>query len=627
MSRYDKVTEPIRIGSLKLKNRIVMSPMSPMYTGEKGFVTDKLAAYYARRAKGGVAMVVGEHTGISEAGRGADRMLMLSSDEYKEGFKKLIDGIHEGGAAFAAELNYAGRSVDPADVTEADMEQIAADWAAAAVRARDCGADAVIVHMCNGYLLSRFLSPRINKRTDAYGGSVENRARFPQMVLRKVRETMGPDYPIYIRHTLTEDIEGGFTLDDSIRTAKMMVEIGIDAIDVTAGAVDSVYRIHPTFYSPDAINMEEAKEFRAHFDLPILCGSRIRSLDAAQKALEEGCCDIVTIGRPLIADPDLVNKSLEGKEADITPCLSCNNCNKTSRLGCLHCSVNPEAGHELDLFEGKSASPKKVLVIGGGIAGMKAAEVCAKAGHEVVLAEKSGVLGGHVIHAGRPPMKSQMRDFLRVSIERVKNSGARIEMNKEIDSAALAEIAPDVVVLAAGATPRIPTFIPGLDTMTNVLSFEEVLTGLEADRTKVGEKVLVLGGGSVGCEMADFLGEAGCRVTIVEMAPAIIQDASAHFQHDLGGRLKAQGAKVYTDTKVVGFDHNAVVVADKDGKEFRLEGYDNVVLSMGLVSTTPKMMEILEGKVPKIIPVGDSNRPRGIADALEEALMVPAQIG
>ena len=620
--RYPLVQQPLQIGTLTLKNRIMMAPISLMHA-ENGFVTEKLLAYYKRRAEGGVGMIITEHTGISEAGRGARNMLMFSSEEYVPGMKRLTEAIQAAGAAHALELNFSGRKINPADVTEEEMQAIAADWAAAAVRAKEIGVSGVIVHMANGYLLHRFLSPIFNQRTDNYGGNARNRARFPELVLKTVRSAVGPEYPVWVRLSMEEELPGGIEIADALVTAELMVAAGADALDLSAGGQTSVFRVHPTYYREDALNMKAAAVFKEHFSVPIISGGKVRDLATAEQALEKGCCDGVFMGRPLLADPDLYIKSIEGREDEVNPCLSCNTCNKTSRLGDGHCCINPCAGHELDIVA-HTKNPQKVLVIGGGVAGLQAACSCAEAGHMVTLAERSAVLGGHARNAAIPERKERINLFVDRLIARAQRAGADIRTECEITADNIDSFGADAIILAAGASPRIPTFLPGLDTMTNLLTFEEVLTPEEPDR--VGKKVLILGGGEVGAEMADYLAVRGREVTIIEMTPAIIADASAHIQHDLGERLAARNVEIYTETKVSAFDHNSVIAELPDGSKRTFSGYDQVILAMGLVSRTPAMEAVIAGKAARILYVGDSNRPRGIYQALEEGLLAAGKL-
>jgi 2,4-dienoyl-CoA reductase-like NADH-dependent reductase (Old Yellow Enzyme family)/thioredoxin reductase len=623
MNTYPLIRQPAEIGTLTLKNRLIMAPMGTMYSDE-GFVTDKLVNYYVERAKGGVALIVTEHTGISSDGRGSKDMLMLSEDAHIPGIIRLTKAIQDAGAMHALELNFAGRTVIPADVREGQMNIIANDWATSAIRAKKCGVNGVIVHMSNGYLLHRFLSSVFNERTDQYGGCAANRARFPEMVLKRVRAAVGDSYPVWVRMSLVEDIEGGFTVDDAIVTAQIMEKAGADALDLSAGGQTSVYRVHPTYYKEDALNMTEGKIVKEKVGIPTICGGKVRNLETAEKALQGRCCDMVFMGRALLADPYLIQKSFAGNLNNITPCLSCNNCNKTSRTGCMHCAVNPYAGHEGEVMKEKTSKPKKVLVIGGGVAGILSSEVCTKVGHRVTLVEKRDKLGGHALNAATLPRKERIFNFIEHLVKRAVDSGVEIHVNTEISVDNIDQMKADIIVLATGATPRIPTFLPGLETMKNLVTFEDVL---QSDKsTNIGDKVLVLGGGEVGAEMADYLTEYGKSVAIIEMTDAIMSDATPHIQHDLGNRLQEKGVEVFLNTKVAEFDHDIVVVETAEGEKKRMDGFDNVVLAMGLVSTTPTMMDIIEGKAEKVIVIGDSNQPRGIAQAMEDALFVPNQI-
>lgn len=623
MGKYPMVETPLKIGTLTLKNRIIMAPMGTQYS-DKGYVTDKLIHYYVERARGGAALIVTEHTAISEAAKGSPDMLAIADESYTAGIKKLTEAIQSAGALHALELNFSGRNIEPADVTEEMMNQIADDWASAAVRSKECGVSCVIVHMANGYMLHRFLSPVFNTRTDAYGGTAEKRARFPEMVLKRVRKAVGDDYPVWVRMCVTEELPGGFTVEDAVVTAKIMEAAGADALDLSAGGQTSFVRVHPTYYREDGLNMEEGRTVKHAVGIPTYCGGKIRSLAQAESYISKGYCDGVFMARPLLADPYLVKKSLEGREDEITLCLSCNNCNKSSAAGCLHCTVNPYAGHEGDIPREKTSHPKKVLVMGGGVTGMICAEACANAGHHVILVEKEKQFGGNVSYAAIPPRKERLADYIKNLAMRIKKAGVEVLLNKELTESEIEEIHADVIVLATGAVPRIPTFLPGLDTMTNLLTFKDVLIGSEPEA--VGKKVLILGGGEVGAEMADYLTEYGREVTIVEMAPAIITDATKHVQLELGKRLSDKNVKVYVSTKVSGFDHNCVKAELENGEQIIFENYDNVILSMGLVPTGNDMQKLVEGKAKQIFNVGDSNRPRGIASALEDALMVVTQI-
>jgi 2-enoate reductase len=290
----------------------------------------------------------------------------------------------------------------------------------------------------------------------------------------------------------------------------------------------------------------------------------------------------------------------------------------------MHCSVNPVAGHEGEVLKEKTANPKNVLVIGGGVAGMQSALSCALAGHSVILMERDGELGGHALYASVPPHKENIALFVKCLAKRTADAGVDIRLNTEVTAENVDQLKADVIVLATGAASRIPKFLPGFDTMTNILTFEDVLTGEKP--VNVGKRVLVLGGGEVGAEIADYLTEYGREVTIVEMTPAIISDAVVHVQHDLGLRLKKKNVQVLTDTKVSEFKNNSVQVELSDKQEKQLQGYDSVVLAMGLVSRTPQMMKILSGREEKIIMVGDSNRPRGLAEAMEEGFLSANQI-
>jgi 2,4-dienoyl-CoA reductase-like NADH-dependent reductase (Old Yellow Enzyme family)/thioredoxin reductase len=633
MTPFKTLFSPFRIGTLELKNRIVMPPMATNFAGADGKVNDRHIAYYVKRVQGGVGYVTFEHTGILKEGKASPGMALIDSDEKIPLFKKLVDAIHRKGGKIFIQINHAGRQTSasitgapivgpsaipcpvrkemPHPLSVKEIQGLVEAFRQAARRVKEAGADGVEVHMAHGYLLCQFLSPFSNQRDDEYGGSPEKRLKMPLEVLKAVRKTVGPDFPIVCRLSADEYVDGGLKLDDSIPIARALEKNGADALHISACIAASGYLNHPPYYVGEGVFTYLAQGIKEAVKIPVITVGRIRTPELANQVIEEKKADLVSMGRALIADPFLPKKALEGKVEDIIPCISCNRCILCIRKGDLQCAVNPETGRESTLVVKKAEHPKKVWVIGGGPGGMKAAEIAARRGHRVTLYEARDQLGGQFLLAAIPPHKQVLRELVTYLWKQIDKHGVKTVLNKPFDLKLLEKEKPDAAIVATGAKPSIPE-IEGIQ-KAKVFNVWEALS----KPGPLGQKVLVVGGGGVGAEVADFLSEKGKKVTLVEMREAIALDLVGHLQHYLNLRLKNKEVQVLTSTKALRFEEDGLWVEDPQGTR-KLTGFDSVVISMGSVSHVGPA-EGVKKKVPQVLVIGDAMKPREVMEALLEA--------
>lgn len=632
MTPFKTLFRSFWIGNLELKNRIVMPPMATNFAGEEGFVNDRHIAYYVNRAKGGVGYITFEHTGVLRQGRAFPNMALIDSDQHIPPFRKLAEAIHKEDGKIVIQINHAGRQTSssitgspivapsaipcpvrkemPKELSQEEIQKIIEAFGEAARRVKEAGADGVEIHMAHGYLINQFLSPFSNRREDDYGGDSDRRMRMALEVLRTVRNKVGSDFPVLCRLSADEYVEGGLKVEDSKDIAKTLERNGVDALHISACVAASGYLNHPPYYADEGIFVPLAQKIKSVVGVPVITVGRIRTPELANQIVEENKADLVSMGRALIADPYLPMKTLQGRRDEITPCISCNRCILSIRKGALQCAVNPETGRE-ELFKfQKSDSPKKVWIVGGGPAGMKAAEIASQRGHQVTLYEKDQQLGGRFLLASIPPKKQVLKEFLDYLIRQLEKLSVKIVLGNPFDPALLEKEKPDAVILATGARPFFPA-INGIKD-SKALSVEEALfTPLS-----LGNKILVVGGGGIGAEVADHLSENGKEVTLIEMREGIALDLVGHLQHFLNLRLREKGVQILTSSKVTRFDQKALWIVSPQGEK-KLEGFDSMVISLGSISNND-LFESLKGKVPGLYVIGDASKPREVMEALLE---------
>ena len=635
-----KVFEPMKINHMELKNRMVVSAMVTNYCTPDGMATEKYIAYHEHKAKGGWGLIITEDYAVNPTAGGFVKLPGLWEDGQIASHKVLTDRVHAAGAKIAAQIYHAGRETSsaitgeqpvgpsalkdptmpetPRELSVEEIHQLVEDFGDCARRAKEAGFDAVEVHGAHGYLVGAFASPFSNKRSDEYGGTIRNRARFGMEIIRNIKEKCGEDYPVIYRISAVEYVPGGLEIEESKVLAKLMEEAGADCIHCSQGVYATTHVIIPPSVVPRAAYIENAAEMKKVVKIPVIAVGRINDVEVAESVLEAGKADLVTMARASLADPDMPNKVKEGRKDEVIRCIGClQGCTGENGKGnCVRCLVNPLTGMEDEYDLTPAEETKKVLVIGGGVSGCEAAISAAMKGHTVTLVEKDVCLGGQWIPAAVPIGKGEFTSLIIWQKKMLEKLNVQVLLNTEADEKLIREIAPDTVILATGSKPFIPP-VKGTD-QDFVTTAHEVLLG----RKEVGNNVVVIGGGLVGAETADMLGGQCDQVTIIEMLPQIMKDGEASPAYYMKKRMQENGVKIYTSTKLteVG-DH--CVFAEKDGEKIRIDQVDTVIVAVG-VRTEQSLMECVEKLECKVIKVGDANGVKngylGIREGYEAGL-------
>jgi len=645
MEPFRNLFQPLQIGKLELKNRIVMLAMTTGYGELNETVSDRLVTFFAERAKGGAGLII---VPFSPVRAGSPVEPGLYDDRFIPGATRLTERIHAFGAKTAGQLitsyhvilgsgipEVVGPSpvgnqmmrCTPRPLTIDEIHGIIEEYAQSARRAREAGFDAVEILAGAGYLLNRFLSPVSNKRQDQYGGSLENRMRIILEIIGSVRKAVGEGFPISVRLNVEEQMEGGHTIEDSKGVAQILEKAGIQVINMYTGWHESpVPTVQPSL--PKGAFVHLAEKIKSGVRIPVIATNRINDPLVAEKILAEGKADLIGMGRALLADPELPKKAMEGRVEEIIQCIACSNClaeimgayRQWGKPVATFCTVNPVAGKEGHDILHPAPRSKKVMVIGGGPAGLEAASIAAMRGHRVTLYDRGGELGGRLLLAAIPPYKNEMKTLAQSLAARARKAGVRIKLHSEAGRETIEEEKPDALVLALGATPRLPD-IPGARGQ-NVVFAEEVLAGLNS----VSGSVLVVGGGIVGCETAEFLLEQGkgvTQVTVLEMLDRMANDVSPTYRPFFLARLKKTGIKMITSARVEEITEKGVRVSQVDGSTW-IEGNAGV-LAWGYMANRQLVQE-LKGIVPEVHVAGDCITPRMIKEAMEEGFLVGCKI-
>ncbi len=634
--------QPCNIGKLQLKNRVVLPPMGNNFGAEDGSVTPQLVDYYTERAMGGPGLIITEMVSIdSPSGQRGARQLRIDDDRFIVGLSRLAQQVHDSGCKMALQLCHAGllaasdsfrlQPVAPSPVeyfgkkvtrelSKAEIKDIINHFVRGAVRAKTAGFDGVEVHAAHSYLLAHFLSPYFNRRRDEYGGSVQNRAKILMEIIGGIRNAFGEDYPVWCRiNGMEYGLEGGLTIEEARKTARMAETAGSDAIHVSAFGYGSYFGYNRAGMGQPEGNLAElAGEIKKAVKIPVIAVGRI-NLPLAEKLLQESKADLIAIGRAQIADPHLIKKAAAGRFNDIRPCISCNVCvdDLTVLDVSLHCSVNACVGKERESRITPAQTVKNVLVIGGGPAGLEAAIVAAQRGHHVTIYEQQPQLGGKLNPAVVPPGKGEIRPLIDYFVLQIQKLGISVELQKEADAILIKHLCPDVIILAAGGTPGVPP-IPGVK-LENVVFAEDVLSGVT-----VGQRAVIIGGGLVGCETAEFLAKQGKKIVVVEMLNELAAGIGSSFKAGLIGRLFADGVTMMTGVRCTQINARGVVIAAQDGKAQTLSA-DTIVLAAGAKSDLRLLQEI-KGLAPEIYAVGDCVEPRRILEAISDGHRVGLMI-
>ena len=635
--KYKYLFTPAKIGSLELKNRCIMAPMSAALANPDGTVSDELIAYFVARAKGGMGLIMTEYAFVQPNGRSSDHQISVAEDSMIPGLARLAEAVHENGAKICLQLQHGGRrscveSTAPSPIpfdkghptprvlTTTEVYKLVDDFVAGAVRAKKAGYDMVEVHCAHGYLLNDFVSPRANRRVDEFGGSMEGRARAAVMIIRGIKEACGADYPVSVRLSGEELVTDGNRKRDAAAMAQLFEEAGADLINVSCGVNGVGYGIAPAA-KETGHNVEAAEEIHRVVDCAVSVAGRINEPEYAGAILRAGKAEFVSFGRALFADPEFANKAMEGREEEICPCVGClQRCYGSYGHGGVYrsCMVNPFAMRETTMKLEPAEVKKKIVVVGAGPAGMEAAWTAAARGHAVTLYEKEASVGGQFQIAAMPPHKQLLARAITYYYRMCQKYGVEMHFNTEADKALILAQKPDAVILATGGTPIRPR-IPGMEEVQTLYG-SEVLMGAPLK----GDRCLVIGGGSQGAETADYLGQLGYEAAVVEMRDGIALDDAEATRRMLLERFAQNHVQCYTGATVKHVYADGVDY-EKDGEIKSLRGYDNIIISIGVRSFNP-LEEQLKGEAAQVIAVGDASEAKNAVNALYVAAVTGTTI-
>ena len=637
MNSLSHIFSPITIKSMTLSNRVVMPPMGTNLGNDDGTVSEENLAYLKRRAKGQPGLIITEITAAHPGGIVNPKQLGAYDDRFIPGLNKLVSVVHESGAKIAMQIHHVGREsffllgqgkavgpsavpsivyrMTPREMTVEEIKEVIIAFGSGAARARKAGFDAVELHAAHGYLLMQFLSAISNRRKDEYGGAtLKERSRFVIEVIEEVRRKVGPGFPISVRVSGEEYIRGGYTIDDMQTILPDMVKAGADLIHASIGTHGSPGAItSATAEFEPGFNTKLARKMKEVVAVPVIAVGRFSDPALADEVIGRGDADLVAFGRQFLADPDFLIKAKSGRSADIRKCIACNQgCIEREILGegNIRCSINPETGQETIYPKGPAAKPKNVWVVGSGPGGLTAAFEAARLGHQVTLFEQEKELGGQIRYARIPPHKEIYGEWIDWQIGQVKKAGVTIKSNTEVTEGLLREGRPEHVILAAGGRKIIPE-IPGMD-KSHVCDAWQILSNKVAPKNHV----LVVGGGLIGMETADFLSEQGSQVTLVEIlerSPVRKITSHGYMVHQ---RLSEKKCRLLFSTALSAIGEGSVEIETK-GERTTLAPIDQVVLAVGL-KAKDELKGVLEAlKIPFDV-IGDARLPRRIFEAVEE---------
>lgn len=688
--KYEKLFTPMKIGNVEIKNRIVMAPMCMGFGQYNGCATETMMNYYEERAKGGVGLIFTEITRINDiTGASSYGQLGMSHDYQIPALKEMADRIHKHGCKVMVELHHPGRQnlglmmgtvpiciageklmgnaytklltgvvippgkklqdkdivprvVSPSKCEKSKMsnsvnralshkgvKKLIAQFIEGAVRVKKAGCDGVELHASHGYLIQQFLSPNTNKRTDEYGGSLENRMRFLTEIIDGIRKNCGKDFPIVVRLTVDEMYDRigkpnkGYGLDEGLKMAKILSDRGIDAIDVSSAAYDTFnYWLEPTTYQC-GWRKNLAEEVKKVVDIPVIAANLIRSPQQAEEQLCAGIQDFVALGRPLIADPHWANKVNSGNENKISRCVCCLYCFESMMENAYkyshgHCSVNPFVGRE-NVKLNKNGNERKVVVVGAGPAGLMCANILCDRGFDVSVIEKESTVGGQLNLADKPPHKEKMAWVCTDLYAKAKDKNIEFMFDTVADKALLDSLKPYAVVNATGGNAVFPKAFQG----SNVSTVTEILNGSVKLENK---KVAVIGSGMTGLETSELLVSQGNKVTVVEMAESIAPGAWFQGVDDAMAVLNKAGTAFLTGHRLISIrDKGIYLEAVKSGKRLNVD-VDYVVLSMGVRPDNALFNAIKDSSAYKVYNIGDSNKVGRIANATEAAYQLAVSL-
>ncbi|MGL5695219.1 MAG: FAD-dependent oxidoreductase [Peptostreptococcaceae bacterium] len=637
-----KLFKPGKIGSMELKNRVILPAMGSEMTVNGGEPSDKLIDYHVARVKGGCGLNIVEIAAIHPTTKNP-MDLGIYDDSFIPGLKRIADAIREAGGKSAIQIWHGGRVVrkpmegydivapspikslysanTPRELTISEIYELIEAYGDACLRAKKAGFDSIELHGAHGYLLAEFMSKTCNKRNDEFGGSFDNRMKFPLMVIKNVRKKVGTDFPIIYRISSSEFCEDGLTVEDVIEFAKLAEKAGIDALHVSAGTTQTLEYVVPPIDFKQGFNIDNASKIKAHINVPVIAVGRINDPILAEKILDDDKADFIAIGRAQLADAEFCNKARENRFDEIVRCVGCNQ-------GCfdmylvpnqdISCLRNPACSKEKEYEITSCKNPKKVLVIGGGPGGVEASKILKLRGHNVTLCEKTNSLGGQFKIAGLAPRKEEFAhaaDNMEVELRKI---GVKILKLTEVNEKFIKKFNPDEVVIATGANQLIPS-IPGINN-TNVKLAWDVLKG----ESSVGQNVVVIGGGLVGLEVAETLAEEDKNVTVVEMMERVGNGIGWLRGICVDKSIYKLGVKTLTNTKCLEIKEDSVLVESNETAK-QIENIDSVVIAIGSRPNNYLVDVVKEMNIPCHI-VGDAVKPRRALDAIWEAAEIARKI-
>lgn len=662
--KYSKLFSPIKIGSITIKNRFAMAPMGPLGLADaNGGWNQRGIDYYVERAKGGTGLIITGVTFFDQVVEKQDPSTvpnpLYKPVNFVKTSREMTERIHAYGSKIFLQLSGGfGRVTIPANVgdippiapsaiphrwldktcraiTVDEIHAIVKQFGEAAFHAKRAGFDGVQIHAVHeGYLIDQFAISMFNQRTDEYGGSLENRLRFAKEIVEEIKKTCGDDFPVTLRFSVKSMIkdwrvgalpgedfeEKGRDTEEGLKAAKLLESYGYDALDTDVGTYDAWWWNHPPMYQKKGLYREYCKMVKEVVDIPVFCAGRMDNPDMALEAIENGECDVIDLGRPLLADPDYCNKLRCGKITQIRPCISCHEgcMGRVASYSLLNCAVNPQAARErVNAYE-PILKKKKVLIVGGGVAGCEAARVLAIRGHQPVVYEKGSRLGGNLIPGGAPDFKEDdiaLADWYTNELNRL---GVHVHLNTELNEEEIKTMDYDTVILATGSKPKV--FSLGDDSHT--YTAEQVLL----KQKDAGKKTVVVGGGLVGCETALWLAQNGIHVTIVEALDKVMAvngPLCAANKEMLEALLPFNGVEIITGAKVTEFANGEVKVDTKEGSKTIMS--DSVILSVGYKEENT-LYNNLQFDIPDLYLLGDAKKVSNIMYAIWDAFEVANHI-
>ncbi|WP_088829985.1 NADPH-dependent 2,4-dienoyl-CoA reductase [Paenibacillus tyrfis] len=626
--KLDHLFQPIRLGRLELSNRVLMGSMHTGLEGEEAGSQALIDFYKERAGQDGPGLIVTGGISVSPEGDGGHNFMGFYSDEHCKHMESLTAQVHAAGGRIAAQLFHAGRYAysdltgilavapsairspihrhTPRELTNEEIEELIARYAVSAKKAADLGFDAVEIMGSEGYLINQFLSPATNKRTDAWGGSFEHRTRFALRIAQAVREAVGPGYPVIFRLSGADLVPDSTTEEETLQFARMVANAGVDAINVGIGWHESQV---PTISMmvPRAGYIHIAESIKRAVNIPVIGSNRINDPRLADELLQRGACDLVSMARPFLADPDLLRKARDGQFDRINTCIACNQAclDQVFEGRPASCLVNPRVGRESKWKPFRVQRPRHIAVIGGGAAGMEAARALAEIGERVVLYEKEDRLGGQLNLARRIPGKQEFAETLRYYQHELHRLGVDIRLNHSPTPEEIAALAPDLVVLASGIKPRIPE-LPGIS-LPHVWTYQQVLRG----EAEVGKRVVIIGAGGIGCDLAHYLSEQAEReIYLLRRKGKPGETLGKTTRWALLSHLRQKKVQFVTDLSYERIDEDGVIIQlqTESGSETKKIPADTVILAAGQLSEAWDYQLVQRAGIP-VVKIGGARFP------------------